>query len=145
VLVPHPLAFLREDVTDDQRWWPVRRHTLIRQNEVATDDVVGIAAASTTDDQTDARQSDGIRAHDARRDAGVQRAAGQDVGASPGRRRAQGLHFRVSRRIMASTDRFDAFGEEFVTIDNQRADGSVATLDGLLRELDAPTDVPLML
>jgi hypothetical protein len=46
---------------------------------------------------------------------------------------------------MASTDRFDAFGEEFVTIDNQRADGSVATLDGLLRELDAPTDVPLML
>jgi hypothetical protein len=45
---------------------------------------------------------------------------------------------------MASTDRLDAFGKEFVTVENQGADGSVATLNGLLRELDAPTDVTLM-
>ena len=45
---------------------------------------------------------------------------------------------------MASAHRFDAFGHEFVTADNQGADGSVATLNGLPRELDAATHVPFV-
>jgi hypothetical protein len=38
---------------------------------------------------------------------------------STGKRRAQRLHFRMRRRIMASTHRFDAFGHDLSTIDNQ--------------------------
>ena len=86
---------------------------------MAADGVPSVAPTGATHDDTDARQPNGVRAHDARFDAGVQRAAGQIAGTSPGKRRAQRLHFRVSRRIMASTHRFDAFGHELVTVDNQ--------------------------
>src|SRR6478609_11822382 len=109
-LVPHVLAFLHEDIADYHRWRAVRRHALIGQHDVATDGLSSVAPTSATDDDTDARQSNCIRAHDARFDAGVERAAGQIAGMSARKRRAQRLHFRVSRRIMAGTHRFDALG-----------------------------------
>ena len=97
----------------------VRRHTLIGQHDVAADGLFSVAPTGPTDDDADARQSNRVRAHDARFDAGVQGAAGQIAGTSPGERRAQRLHFRVSRGIMASTHRFDAFRHEFVAGNNQ--------------------------
>ena len=145
VLVLRALAFLHEDIADHQRWRMVRRHALIAQHDVAVDGLFCVAATGATDDDTDTRQSDRVRAHDARLDARVQRAAGQIAGTSPGERRAQRLDFRVSRRVMASTHGFDAFGYELVTVNNQRADGSVAIPNCLARQLDAATHVPFML
>src|SRR4051812_4789910 len=92
--VSHALAFLHEDVTDHLRWGAVRRNALTGQHGVAADGLFSVAAAGATDDDTDARQSDGVRAHDAGFDAGIERAARQIAGTSLGKREAQRLHFR---------------------------------------------------
>jgi hypothetical protein len=86
---------------------------------VAADGVFSVAATGARYDDTDARQSNCVRAHDAWFDARIERAAGQIAGTSPRKRRPQRLHFRVGRRIVSSVHRFDAFGHELVTIDNQ--------------------------
>jgi hypothetical protein len=100
----------------------VRRQTLIGQHHVAGDGLAFVSPASTTNDDTDARQANGVRAHDARLDAGVEGAAGQIAGASPGERGSQRFHFRVSRRIMPRTHRFNPFGHELVFLNDRLND-----------------------
>ena len=123
----------------------MRCDPLIRQDDVAVDRLPAVTAAGTRNDDADACQPNRVGAHDARFDAGVQRAAGQIAGPSPRKRRAQRLHLCVSGRVKASTHRFDTFGHEFVTVNNQGANRTVATLDRLAREVDAATHLPLVL
>jgi hypothetical protein len=97
----------------------VWRDLLIDQHDVAADGLSCVAPRGATNDDTDARQPDCVRAHDAWLDAGVQRAAGQIAGASPLKSGSQCFYLRVSRRIMASTHRFDSFGHDLVTVHYQ--------------------------
>lgn len=116
----------------------------LRKNRVAVQSFGHLPRASARHDGADAGQPDGISAHDARLNAGIQCAPGQIKRVQAHECCTECLDFSVRSNVTSSMHSLNSLRDNLITAHNQRTHRTILRPNCLTRQLDTAPDVMLV-